>query len=216
MSDMRAWYLSDDRTLEPEGPLSTEDMIKRLRLGQLKADDFVYKKDSSVEPSWRRIWEFQEFHDALRSRPVCPLPKELSKGRSKEIQFDLSHVENIKGEYGIENIYRRHPRAPLTCPVVVHDQKNVIFAGTTDLSEMGVSITVSQGDFLKRGDEVVLTLRAPDPIGTFSCRAVVMRLSQEGRTLGLYFLSLNPRMRRRIAQFVFEQLNKMVHLEKSS
>lgn len=203
----KIWYLPNDELLQPDGPFTTEEVAEMLGAGRLNLDSFIFcEKFRTV--GWKRIFEVSEFTSALKKRPVCPIPRVLSRGAAQHGQPEF-HFEKVKGEYGIENLYRRFPRAPASFSCFVHDETQLVQGRISNISETGVLFVLDQPDLFKEGDELILTVRGPRPIGTFSARAIVMRIFHENRTevIGVYFLRLNPAVRRKIAKYILDELS---------
>jgi hypothetical protein len=121
--------------------------------------------------------------------------------------FKATHDE--PGEYGTENAYRRYPRVPFKTEVIMRDDREYHRFKSIDISEKGVRITVEDISLFTKGEEVTITVRNAPGIGTFSCRGVVMRIlrADEGPGYGIFFMQLNPNIRRRITQFVLDQMS---------
>ena len=155
------------------------------------------------ESRWYRFFELDEFKEALQGYPKVQLPKRRSRGlvhQQRAIQLDMSQ----SGEYGKENLYRRFPRAPLESEAIVHNQKKYSRAICIDISEKGVFLKLEEPDLFEKGEEVMVTIRNAPVIGTISAHSVIIRVKKTGS--GLYFLRMNPQVRRRIAQYVLKML----------
>jgi len=213
IDSQKKWFLPDDASLEPHGPFSTLEIENKIKAGELKADDYIFLDDLK-ELNWRRIWEYYEFASAFQRKPVCPLPQKFSRGKIAEP--DVKPIlTNIRGEYGEENLYRRYPRIPYDCEVIVHNQQKIIYSQSIDLCEISVSLNCDSDPQFAKGSEVFVTVRGNSQLGTFSARAVVIRAWSKG-SLALYFLNLNPRQKRRIAKLVLQTLEKLSSGEKSA
>ena len=123
---------------------------------------------------------------------------------------------NREGEYGRENAYRRYPRAPISAEVIIRNGHQYHRATAVDVSEKGLQIHIDNLDHYHRGEEVIVTIRNAPGIGTFSAPAVIMRVldgtqndhnGKKGKMgYGLFFLRLNPLVRRRVSAYVIKQL----------
>lgn len=207
MDKNHSWYLPNEETIIPDGPFSFEEILARLEKGELKLDQFIYGSHFS-ETRWARISELPEFALAMAKYPICPLPKKRSRGLSQSqnspSQFDFSQKE---GEYGIENEYRRFPRAPFKCDIIIHNQKELLKCLAVDVSEKGLSIQVDENSLFKTGEELVVTLLDTPFAGTFSMNGTIMRsLDKPYQGYGIYFLTINPSIKRKIAQYVIDTL----------
>lgn len=208
MVDSSEWYLPDPNGDEPLGPYTKDQLIDRIRKGELSLDNYAWST-KFADQKWRRLSELSDFRDTLAKYPRAPVPKMHTKGLSqakKPEKFDFS----TKGNYGRGNLYRRFPRVPLSARAVVHNQKIYSHAECVDVSEKGVFVKMPQTDLFEKGEEVVVTLRQAPYIGTVSVAGVVMRLASEGDQsgYGIFFLRLNPLIRRRIAKYVLRELEK--------
>jgi hypothetical protein len=207
MDKQHSWYLPNEETIIPDGPYSHDEILAKLQRGDLKIDAFIYGSHFS-ELRWSRISELPEFALTMAKYPVCPVPKKRSRGLSQtqvtQAQFDFS---KNKGEYGIENEYRRFPRAPFKCDIIIHNQKQLLKCLAVDVSEKGLSIQVAENTLFNLGEEVVITLLDTPFAGTFSMNGTVMRsLDKPYQGYGIYFLTINPSIKRKIAQYVIDTL----------
>jgi hypothetical protein len=125
--------------------------------------------------------------------------------------FKATHDE--PGEYGAENAYRRYPRVPFNTEVIMRDDREYHRFRSIDISEKGVRIKVDDISMFTKGEEITITVRSAPGIGTFSCRGVVMRIlrADEGPGYGIFFMQLNPNIRRRITQFVLDQMSNRLN-----
>lgn len=206
MDKKNQWYLPNDEAVAPEGPFSHEEIVARLESGQIGLDHYIWGSHFT-ETRWARIIELPEFSLCLSKYPLCPLPKKHSRGLSQQKKFANFDFSQKQGEYGIENEYRRFPRAPFSCQVIMHNQKDIIKCQTIDISEKGLSIEADNSLLFKVGEEIVVTILDTPYAGTFSMNATVMRsLDKPFRGYGLYFLTVNPNLKRKIAQYVIESL----------
>lgn len=149
----------------------------------------------------------------------------LNISENLNIQLDQSlandnpPVIEIKkqGEYGIENVYRRFPRVPFESTVILHNQIRGDFFTSFDISEKGISVKVDHKVPFGPSEEVIVTVRDFPELGTFTTRAVVLRqfVVKDQTILGFYFLHLNPKIRRYIAQYVFNEL-KRIHQDQQA
>jgi hypothetical protein len=199
------WYLPNHNGAEPHGPFSQEQVLAKLDSRELELDSHIWGVHFEQD-RWMRIFELPEFAALLEKYPEVPTPKRRSRGlqSTKTHSFDFKKKE---GEYGIQNEYRRFPRAPLICEIIIHDQKDFTQSATVDISEKGVSIKCENNTMFESGAEVTITLVDTPFAGTFSVNATVMRvLDKPFRGYGLYFLMISPQLKRKIAQYVIETL----------
>jgi hypothetical protein len=205
MENEAKWYLPNEESLSPDGPFTQEEIKSKIEKGELSLDRFIWGTHFQ-ETRWLRIYELPDFVLCLAKYPFCPIPKKHSRGLAHQTQkqFDFSQK---KGEYGIENEYRRFPRAPFTSQVIVHNQKQLIRCSAVDISEKGLSIQTEDSTLFNVGEEIIITVLDSPYAGTFSMNATVMRsLDKPFRGYGLYFLTVNPNIKRKIAQFIIESL----------
>jgi hypothetical protein len=200
------WYLPAGEAAEAFGPFNQEEILEKFNAGELNFDSFIWGAHFH-EYKWMRIFELAEFSHLLSVYPTkSPLPKIVSKGMSSQIK-KFKFRSNKAGEYGRENEYRRYPRAPMESEVILHDQKSYVKSKSVDISEKGLSILIDEDHVFNKGDEISVTL-INSPVGeTFSAKATVIRLLEKPfKGYGLYFLMVKPQLKRKIAQYVIEQL----------
>ncbi|MEW6056205.1 MAG: PilZ domain-containing protein [Bdellovibrionota bacterium] len=216
MLEKHEWYLPDKDGSEPTGPFTTEQLVERIRKGELRADDFTWGFHLEGQ-KWQRFADIAEFKEAMVGYPRCGLPRKKSRGLLSQ-QRAVKLKSTQEGQYGIENIYRRFPRAPLAAEVIVHNEKNYYVARCIDISEKGVSIRLENFDLFEKGEEVVVTIRNAPGLGTVSARSVVLRTLRDtaAEAYGLYFLRLNPVLRRKIAQYVIDTLRTSTEEQKAA
>lgn len=209
MKDDREWYLPDRDSMEAIGPVTTEDLIQRIKSGSLHKDEFVWGSHFS-DDKWRRISEVEELLAPLKQdAPKLPPPPAIMRPRKAPKEAPAPRLEfSEEGEYGRENVYRRFPRAPLEVEVIIRNSRQYHRATSVDISEKGLQLQLADLTAYHRGEEVVITIRNAPGIGTFSAPGVVMRVLTEGKQqgYGVFFLRLNPLARRRISAYVIKQL----------
>ncbi len=214
MSKAVSWYIPNQTGTEVVGPLSLEEVESKIRSGELRPDSFVYATHMKAH-RWHRVFEVQEFQKYLGSAPVAALPKHLGGVKTME-KLDFSALE---GEYGKENAYRRYPRIPFETDILVHNNNKLFRGKVFDISEKGTSLIINDHQLFEKGDEVVVTFRnGKDDLGTFSAPAVVVRVNNDGMATryGIFFLRLNPKVRRKIAQHIMRVVQSMeTHSEDS-
>ncbi len=199
------WYLPDMNGPDPIGPYSFDDIVAKLEAGEINPATFVWGSHFT-EQKWARILETPEFAKYAGSYPKCKTPKKRGKGSSERAVAKLDFSKTT-GEYGIENEYRRFPRAPMKCDIIVHDQKTFLKCESVDISEKGVSVLTDDNLRFAAGDEVIVTILDTPYAGTFSVRAIVMRsLDRPFRGFGFYFLTISPMIKRKMAQYIIQKL----------
>lgn len=214
MKDKPQWYLPNDQILGADGPFSHDDILHKLQHKELTADFFIWGSHLN-ENKWIRIIDVPEFSSFLLKYPTFPTPKKRSTGSAQSLSSKNFNFTSRDGEYGIENEYRRFPRVPFDCQVIIHNQVDIFRCSTQDISEKGLSVKLEKSG-MKCGDTVTVTLVDSHWAGTFSVNATIMRVLEEPfQGLGLYFLTLNPNVRRKIAQYVIDSLGP-IQLEKKS
>lgn len=215
MDKKTQWYLPNEEVVTPEGPFTQEEILLMIAKGELSLDRFIWGSHFS-ETRWVRIMELPEFAMSFTKYPLCPIPKKHSRGLSQQTpnHFDFSQKE---GEYGIENEYRRFPRAPFSSKVILHNQKQLLKCMAIDISEKGLSIQAEDTLIFKEGEEIIVTVLDTPYAGTFSMHATVMRsFDKPFRGYGLYFLTVNPGLKRKIAHYVLESLGIGLQERKSA
>ena len=197
------WYLPDPSGTGTLGPFGHDEIVAQVKAGVLTLDAFVWGPHMPVD-KWARAYELPEFAGLLSDQPKCPVPKR-SRGSAKQKSAVLDFT-GTQGEYGIENEYRRFPRAPMSCAAVIHNQKTFLKCEVVDISEKGVSIKAEENLVFKAGEEITITLLDTSFAGTFSLKTTVMRSLDRPRGYGLYFLTINPQIKRKVAQYVIASL----------
>ncbi len=201
------WYLPDPGGLDPLGPFSFEEISGKIVSGEVPMTTHAWGTHFSTE-KWIRLLEIPEFGKFLDAYPKCPLPKRRGRGSSQKTVAKLDFSKS-EGEYGVENEYRRFPRAPMKCGIIVHNQHSYLKCESVDISEKGVFVRTENNLQFPLGEEVIVTLLDTSYAGTFSVRATVMRsLDRPFRGYGLYFLTINPMIKRRMAQYIIETLGR--------
>jgi len=209
MGDQPDWYLPDPKGgLEPVGPFTAEMIRKKMEAGQLRLDSYIWGSHFD-ERAWKRIFEVPEFQEQLSRYPRLPTPRKRSKGLAKQRSKPNAKIKS-KGHLGKRNHFRRFPRVPIEIEVIMHDGKNIYRGTTLDISEKGAFIRVPPQLELEPGLELMVILRGVPEVGTFSASSVVMRTPREEEYLGvgLYFLRLNPLVRRKLALMILQQLSE--------
>lgn len=198
------WYVPDEKTLHAEGPFSTPEIMGMVRAGEIRIDSFVFRAEFR-QFGWKRISEISDFSELLVPHPVCPAPM-LQYGGASVTEQKLSQLEEA---YGSGKDRRRFLRAPVTADCFVHNQREIVKGRASEISEADMSLLLDGSQF-KPGDEVILTVRCPEPINTFSVHAAVMRITTHAKSqlLVTYFLHPNPATRRRIAEYVVAELSR--------
>jgi hypothetical protein len=217
MSVNKKWFIPNDETLVPFGPFSTDEVKAKLQDGSLKLDNFIWSEGSGQD--WLHIFEVDEFKNIFNTKPVCKLPPEIgvvvepvsAESETLNLQLAQSLANSNSSTYGIANIYRRFPRVPFESTVILHNQIKGDFFTSFDISEKGISVKVDHKVPFEPSEEIIVTVRNFPELGTFTTRAVVLRQfkMKEQNILGFYFLHLNPKIRRYIAQYVFNELKKI-------
>ena len=207
--DQREWYVPDRDSMEAVGPIATADLLKRIKNGQLRIDEYVWGSHFT-DDQWKRIADLEELRTHLADYPKLPPPPAMRGRRAGKVEEAPKFDYQAPGEYGSENVYRRFPRVPIEAEVIIRNNLTYHRTNAVDVSEKGIQLTLpaSVNTSFNKGDEVVITVRNAPGIGTFSAPAVIMRVLTENglHGFGLFFLRLNPLARRRISKFVIEQL----------
>lgn len=205
MSDVSQWYIPNPDNGEVVGPISLQEVHGLIEAGKLRMDSFIWSPKLETH-RWHRLYEIKDFQKFLAPVPLAQLPRHL--GSRSAVRKPLSAAMQDVGTSG--NVYRRYPRIDFQTAALVHNQKDLLTSQVVDISEKGASLTINGEKAFDKGDEVTITFRnGKDNLGTFSVPAVVIRVeSQIGSTkYGLFFLRLNPRIRRKIAHHVMKVLS---------
>ncbi|MGE0615221.1 MAG: PilZ domain-containing protein [Bacteriovoracia bacterium] len=215
MQENQEWFLPDPDGGEALGPFSQDAIAKKLREGELRVDSFIWGTHFP-DQEWRRISDLKEFQVTMTRYPKSKLPKKKSSG-STGLRQKIKLTFEDTGEYGRENHYRRYPRVRLEAEVIIHNDQKICRAAAVDISEKGVYVRADRRFKFNKGDEIKIVVRNAPIIGTFSAASVVMRINpalssgkgeDEETGVGVYFLRVNPQVRRRIAIYILQKLLK--------
>ena len=79
-----------------------------------------------------------------------------------------------------------------------------------NISEKGAFIEIDEADAFEKGEVVTLTIRGSNQLETFSVTSVIMRVVHAADVdgYGCFFLRLNPQIKRKIARYVLDTLNR--------
>jgi hypothetical protein len=233
MPNEKKWYLPDTENKEPQGPFSTSEIVNMIDEGQLSFDGYIWTE--SFGEDWESIHRVVEFYESFNRRsPVKPkfkpplVVKEVEviesadQVRPPQHATDFVEIEELEKQVLMEamvdeNIYRRFPRRPFVSSVVLHNHKKAYIFSTVDISEKGISVKVDRNFIFHPSDEVTITVRNFQEIGTFSARTVVLRefLIDGDIVLGFYFRHLNPKIRRAIAHYVQTRAQDLAAIPKA-
>lgn len=204
----REWYLPNRDGGDRLGPYQTEEIRSLLRKGEIRVDEYVFGTHFTSS-RWERIQAIEDFKEAVVAYPKAKLPKRHSKGlASLKNHRSLNFIYRAAGELGSKNIYRRFPRAPFHAEAIVHNGERYFRCDCSDISERGVFIHCERQDLFDVSEEVTITIRDPKHLQTFSAHGVVMRVHDKEGTpgMGIAFIRINPKIRRRIAHYVLDVL----------
>jgi hypothetical protein len=209
MAEKELWYLPSSDQMEPLGPFDTSEIQFKLDQGELSLDSYIYGAHFK-EQKWMRLFELETFQSKFSLYPKCPFPKKRAKGLNQQLKtVKLNH--SGKGEYGLENEYRRFPRAPMNGEAIIHNQKYFLKGSIKDISEKGLYLigeNKSAEKIFTKGEEVILTVIDSDLDETFSTHGVIINIIEKGNSIGygFFFLRLNPHVKRSIAEYVIKTL----------
>jgi hypothetical protein len=124
------------------------------------------------------------------------------------VATNLAGKISAKKQQDFQNDYRRYPRAPLQGKAIIHNQYQYTSADIIDISEKGVYTILEELDIFKLGEEVSLTIVDHDSLGTFSVKSVIInsRIQNKKQGYGVYFLHVNPSLKRKIVEYVVNRL----------
>lgn len=217
-STEKRWFLPNpDGINEALGPYTLDEIENKIKSEELKLDSFIWDVALS-EKRWHRLYELSAFNTQMQNYPKAPLPKKMSAGQSSQvIKVNFDHTTK-EGEYGVENEYRRYPRAPMKAKAIIHNQKIFDEAECIDISEKGMFLSVKNPEIFSKGEEVTVTIIENSFFKTLSIPSVIMKVLNKDKMKGhgLYFLRLNPQTRRKIAEYVVQTLNEKSIEEKQS
>lgn len=93
MSEAKTWYIHLPAYGREEGPLGTEDVLQRIKTGQIDRETLVYAEDlANWEPAGRRP-EFRNAFSAQAAAPPPPPPK--ARTVAHEIDYEI-HGDDIQ------------------------------------------------------------------------------------------------------------------------
>lgn len=199
------WYLPNGEESEPKGPYKAAQILQMIETRELTYFDYIWSV-AYADRGWIQIYTLTEFHMSVPF-PKAPVPKVRSRGLMNSVKNVHLNFQR-EGEYGTENKYRRYPRSPIFGRIIIHDQMNITEGNSIDVSEKGMMIKITGDKKYNVGDELNLTYVSEDQsFETFSAQCVVVRKVHDD-TLGLYFLKINPIVKRNIANFIIEYFKK--------
>jgi len=207
MGEKREWYLPNLDGDAALGPYTQEDLLKKLKSGELRHDQFTWTP-GFTDMKWKRFYELDEFKEREEKYPVLQnVPKKKSQGIKKQKKvFQVQHVG--MGEYGLRNEYRRYPRVPIVTDVIIHNGQTYCHGTSIDISEKGLFLKPDDMTIFEKGEEITVTVRNAPVIGTFSTPSVVISISKKEKGYGIYFIRINPQIKRKIAKYVLTVLQK--------
>ncbi len=207
------WYLPNPQNYdEPLGPYTSKKVLSLIQETHLGLDDFIWAKHLSETAKWSRVFEIDDFTKLLKKYPKSKVPLIRSQGiSSQENETKIDFNFEKAGEYGVENLYRRFPRAPMENEVIIHNQKILCIGHSIDISEKGCFVEHDKPEHFEKGEEIIITFVNCSPLGgTISICGTIMNIIHSGELKGhgIYFLRLNPNIKRKIAAYVIHNLEK--------
>ncbi len=205
MSEKKEWYLPDPKGQEPLGPFSIDEIIKKIKSGELKLDDFI-SYPAKTGRKWSRIFEFVELTTSMTPYPICPPPKVFSKGI-----YQTKDLEKSESDVVIEKLKSLSilPEVELNAYIIIHNRNTCIKGRALKISEKELLVKVSDKHDFEKGDEVSVTVFHSPDIKSFSVPSVVLdRSKTTDNQIRLFFLRINPEVKRQVGKFIAENITK--------
>lgn len=87
MKDAKMWYIAQGK--QHVGPMGKEDIINRIRAGNVTADTFLFSEGLSGWQAAREIDDFKEFFSEVSPSPIPPIPSVPNQQSAHEIDFEI-------------------------------------------------------------------------------------------------------------------------------
>jgi hypothetical protein len=194
---MKIWFLPSKNYELVEsslGPYSTNEILDLIKKDDLRIDDFIWA-ETLKENRWHRLFEIDEFKNLLKKYPNVKLPKTHSSG------LKFKQLETLKFKE-----QRRYPRVDLNAKAIIHNNIQYEQTNCFDISEKGLFLRTENTYLFEQGEEVIITVRNAEDIGTFSADSVIIRVQNPPMLTGygIQFLRLNPKIRQSIAKYIIK------------
>ena len=186
------WYLPDPNGVSPVGPFSTVEIESMIESGKLALDDFVCCPEVAGE-QWKRVFQYDEFSHFLKSSPICPPPKQFSKGIYKK-------GETLKRKVVDLTPVGEEQRIELEAEIIIHNNNIAHIGKVNKIGINGLEIRFSTELEIAKGSEYISTIFNSSQLKTFSAKCAVLGVKQIGghTIIDAYFLRVNPINKRNI------------------
>lgn len=177
-------------------------LADKVSSGGLKDSSLVFKT------GWKEWKKLADVKDQINGTPahLAPPPPIPTKGKtagapSKDMHLTFSSAENEKSN--LEMIKQaRSPRKVVRGQVIVHNDDNLVFAQSANISVEGVFIKTDKPIFYI-GEILKITCKIVEVGSPFNAKAQVVRRSSdvhEPSGYGLYFTMIQPEIVEKIRQ----------------
>ncbi|MCY4380302.1 MAG: GYF domain-containing protein [Proteobacteria bacterium] len=208
MSD-KIWYIYHKS--KQSGPFSRDELKKVIASKSLSDECLVFSQGWS---DWKRLSEVRE--QIMISHVQTPPPPPISPvNKSKERQRGNQSNEQILtfSDWSAENSkidsirQARSPRRSVNGQVIVHNNDNLIFAQSANISAEGFFIKTDKQIF-NIGEVIKITCRIIEIGVPFNAEAQVVRRSSGGKQepsgYGLYFTAIKPMIVEKIRKIIID------------
>ncbi|MBF0312665.1 MAG: hypothetical protein HQK50_06025 [Oligoflexia bacterium] len=232
-SDGKEWYLPDREGVAAKGPYETGTIVKMLKEGTLKFDDYICCTDDKRE-GWNRVYSYKEFEAEMASKPICPTEKHLSKGiyeKDEEGNRDAAGENNIslspktlqllgnEEENASSPAITLHQMVIFKAEAIIHNSEYAIKAAVISLNKEKACLEMEMKSELQIkepqvGDRVSLTIFSNGNVRAFTLHAAIIDKSNLSSQLDtesflikieLYFIRMNPETKKQIEKIVLKE-----------
>ena len=198
----KCWYYFHNS--EQVGPMVQDDLVSKLKSGTLSDESLVFKTGWK---KWASVAETKKslgLADAKSPPPPPPVPKRKAGSAEQVLTFSSAETERSKVEL-VRQV--RSPRRSVSGQVIVHNNDNLIFAQSANISAEGVFIKTEKPIFYI-GEILKITCRILEVGIPFNAEAQVVRRSSssnEPSGYGLYFTVIKPEIVEKIRKITLTQ-----------
>ena len=195
----KCWYYFHNG--EQVGPMEQTVLVSKVSAGELKSESLVFKTGWKA---WQKLADVkaQLMPSTAVTPPPPPVPASSDNTHSDTQQvLTFSSAENEKSNIELMR-QARLPRMAVRGQVIVHNNDNLIFAQSANISAEGLFIKTEKPIFYI-GEILKITCRIIDLGSPFNAEAQVVRRSSgvhEPSGYGLYFTMIKPEVVEKIRQ----------------
>lgn len=190
----KCWYYFHNS--KQVGPVLKSQLVKKIHAGGLKSSSLIFKTGWD---EWKKLSNVQS--EIISSdKPSPPPPPPQSSSTEEVLTFSSS---SDKEKSNVELVHQaRSDRKGVQGQVIVHNNDNLIFAQSVNISAEGIFIKTEKPIFYI-GEILKLTCRILEVGAPFNAQAQVVRRSSsvhEPSGYGLYFTLIKPEIVEKIRQ----------------